>query len=325
MTHSLKLYSLFALGFASFCLSFSPAAAAPAGGGTSVWKVENKGGGATLYLAGSIHLLAEEDHPLPAAFAQAYESSERLVLEVKSTGGPEGDVAAFEQGMYGNGSGSIRDDLSAETYKKLKGFLAEAGLPTGAMDGFRPWMAAMTLSLTEIMKLGCRPDLGVDSFFEGKALEDRKPVTGLETTEFQIGLFVKLDGEMQEQMLLSTIEDMASIETEFPRMVKAWREGDDKTLRKLMVESMADMPEFRAEILDKRNRRWMKDLVKMLDGEENVMVVVGAGHLVGRQGLVQLLRKRGYKVGRLLSPVSDEPKPAEPKTEKPSRFIPVVA
>lgn len=325
MSNHLKFKYLFALGFASFCLSLLPVAAAPAGGGTSVWTAQGKGGGATLYLAGSIHLLAEEDHPLPAAFGQAYQSSDRLVLEVKSAGGPEADVAAFEQGMYGNGGGSIADDLSAETYKKLKGFLAEAGLPTAAMDGFRPWMAAMTLSLTEIMKLGCRPDLGVDSFFEGKALEDRKPVTGLETTEFQIGLFAKLDKEIQEQMLLSTIEDMAEIETEFPRMVKAWREGDDKTLRKLMVESMADMPEFRAEILDKRNRRWIKDLVKMLNGDENVMVVVGAGHLVGKRGVVQLLRKRGYKVERLLSPARDKPKPAEPKSEKPPRFIPVSA
>jgi uncharacterized protein YbaP (TraB family) len=320
MTTALRLFSVVAFGLAPICLLSSPAVAAAAKGGTSVWKVENRGGGATLYLAGSIHLLAEEDHPLPAAFGSAYESCERLVLEVKSVGGPEGDVAAFEKGMYGNSGGSIKDDLSAETYEKLTAFLADAGLPTGAMDGFRPWMAAMTLSLTEIMKLGCRPDLGVDSFFEGKALEDRKPVSGLETTEFQIGLFAKLDEKMQEQMLLSTIEDMAEIETEFPRLIKAWREGDEKTLRKVMVESMADMPEFRAEILDKRNLRWMKDLAEMLDGEEDVMVVVGAGHLVGRRGLVQMLRKRGYKVERLLSPVREKAEPV-----KPPRFIPVAA
>ena len=91
-----------------------------------------------------------------------------------------------------------------------------------------------------------------------------------EGENFQIGLFAKLDGEMQEQMLLSTIEDMAEIETEFPRMVKAWREGDDKNLRKLMVESMADMPEFRAEILDKRAGVGLFGKIKRRFGNEGV-------------------------------------------------------
>ncbi len=308
--------ALTALCAASFFLLPAPPAVAGDGGKTSVWKVSGGKGDATLYLAGSVHMLGDDDHPLPEAFESAYRASEGLVLEVTTAGNPAADAAAFEKGMYGP-DGRIENDLSAAAYKKLRKFLEGAGLPPGAMDGFRPWMAAMTISLTEIMKLGYRPELGVDSYFEGKAIEDGKPVEGLETSEFQIGLFAKLDRELQEQMLVATLDEVADIETEFPSLVKAWREGDDETLRRLIFESMAEAPEFRAEVLDKRNLRWMGSLEKILGGERDVMVVVGAGHLVGEKGLVRLLRDRGYRVERWL------PQPAKkPGGDRP-RFIPV--
>ena len=293
----------------------------PAGlsGKTSVWKVHAEEGRATVYLAGSVHLLGEDDHPLPKAFEGAYAATAGLVLEVVSNEDPEIQTRALREGMHGEGGG-IQDDISPESYQKLREFLTGRRLPAAAMDRFKPWLAAMTISLTEITKLGYRAELGVDSFFEGRAIRDGKPIEGLETAAFQIGLFSKLDKKLQEQMLVATLEDMGAIEKDYPRLVKAWREGDDPKLERILRDSMGDVPEFRDEILDKRNQRWVGRLEEMLAGERDLMVVVGAGHLVGDAGVVELLRAKGYQVERLATQPAKKPRKGNPPGK---RLIPV--
>ncbi len=286
---------------------------------TSLWKVTGDDSGPSIYLAGSIHILSEDDHPLHPAFEAAYRASDDLVLEIATHEDPESDTLALEKGMYGKGR-KISDDLSPEMYAELGKYLEGAGLPPTAMDGFRPWMAGMTISITEIMKMGGRPELGVDTFFEERAVKDGKTVRGLETTEFQIGLFAKLNKEEQEKMLGSTLKDMANVETDFPKMVKAWREGDDVTLEKMINDSMSGSPQFRKELLDNRNENWVKKINGYMKGDKDIMVIVGAAHLVGEKGLIQLLKGSGIRVERW-STEKNNNKKKPPK--KKSRFIPV--
>jgi len=286
---------------------------------TSLWKVTGDDSGPSIYLAGSIHILSEDDHPLHPAFEAAYRAVDDLVLEIATNEDPESDTLALEKGMYGKGR-KISDDLSPEMYAELGKYLEGAGLPPTAMDGFRPWMASMTISITEIMKMGGRPELGVDTFFEERAVKDGKTVRGLETTEFQIGLFAKLNKEEQEKMLGSTLKDMANVETDFPKMVKAWREGDDVTLEKMINDSMSGSPQFRKELLDNRNENWVKKINEYMKGDKDIMVIVGAAHLVGEKGLIQLLKGSGIRVERW-STEKNNNKKKPPK--KKSRFIPV--
>ena len=286
---------------------------------TSLWKVTGDDSGPSIYLAGSIHILSEDDHPLHPAFEAAYRAVDDLVLEIATNEDPESDTLALEKGMYGKGR-KISDDLSPEMYAELGKYLEGAGLPPTAMDGFRPWMAGMTISITEIMKMGGRPELGVDTFFEERAVKDGKTVRGLETTEFQIGLFAKLNKKEQEKMLGSTLKDMANVETDFPKMVKAWREGDDVTLEKMINDSMSGSPQFRKELLDNRNENWVKKINEYMKGDKDIMVIVGAAHLVGEKGLIQLLKGSGIRVERW-STEKNNNKKKPPK--KKSRFIPV--
>ena len=139
----------FLLGYCVFAVPF---VLAEEEGKTSIWRVTGKDGGGTVLLAGSIHMLREEDQPLPALFEQAYRASNELVLEIASGDDPNVEAKTLGRGMYGR-EGKISDDLSPETYKRLRAFLTKTGLPAEAMDGFRPWLAAMTLSITEMMKL----------------------------------------------------------------------------------------------------------------------------------------------------------------------------
>ncbi|MFP6874256.1 MAG: TraB/GumN family protein [Verrucomicrobiales bacterium] len=295
-----------------------PACAATAAGEekTSIWRVTGKDGGATVLLAGSIHLLSEEDHPLPALFEQAYRVSDELVLEIASGDDPDSEMKSLRRGMYGR-EGRISDDLTPETYDRLRKFLKDTGLPAEAMDGFRPWLAAMTLSITEMMKIGARPELGVDTYFEDKAIRDHKPVRGLETTEFQIGIFAGLDKDMQEKMLVSTLREMATIEDDFPRMVEAWRTGDEEAVGKIVLESMNAVPGLRRDVLDRRNQRWVRQISAFMKGDQTFMVVVGTGHMVGKKGLLKLFQRKGFRVERWHGERRDKP---EKKTQ---RFIPV--
>ena len=286
---------------------------------TSLWKVTGDDSGPSIYLAGSIHILSEDDHPLHPAFEAAYRAVDDLVLEIATNEDPGSDTLALEKGMYGKGR-KISDDLSPQMYAELGKYLKGVGLPPTAMDGFRPWMASMTISITEIMKMGGRPELGVDTFFEERAVKDGKTVRGLETTEFQIGLFAKLNKEEQEKMLGSTLKDMANVETDFPKMVKAWREGDDVTLEKMINDSMSGSPQFRKELLDNRNENWVKKINEYMKGDKDIMVIVGAAHLVGEKGLIQLLKGSGIRVERW-STEKNNNKKKPPK--KKSRFIPV--
>lgn len=302
-------------------LSFSILCAVIAHGAetTSLWRVTGDDSGPSIYLAGSIHILSEDDHPLHPAFEAAYRAVDDLVLEIATNEDPESDTLALEKGMYGKGR-KISDDLSPEMYAELGKYLEGAGLPPTAMDGFRPWMAGMTISITEIMKMGGRPELGVDTFFEERAVKDGKTVRGLETTEFQIGLFAKLNKEEQEKMLGSTLKDMATVETDFPKMVKAWREGDDVTVEKMINDSMSGSPQFRKELLDNRNENWVKKINEYMKGDKDIMVIVGTAHLVGEKGLIQLLKESGLRVERW-SKEKNNNKKKPPK--KKSRFIPV--
>ena len=285
---------------------------------TSLWKVTGDDSGPSIYLAGSIHILSEDDHPLHPAFEAAYRAVDDLVLEIATNEDPGSDTLALEKGMYGKGR-KISDDLSPQMYAELGKYLKGVGLPPTAMDGFRPWMASMTISITEIMKMGGRPELGVDTFFEERAVKDGKTVRGLETTEFQIGLFAKLNKEEQEKMLGSTLKDMATVETDFPKMVKAWRQGDDATVEQMIDDSMSGSPQFRKELLDNRNENWAKKIKEYIKGDKDIMVIVGAAHLVGEKGLIELLKVSGLRVERWSEKKDKEKKPSNKKT----RFIPI--
>ncbi|MCP4847398.1 MAG: TraB/GumN family protein [Verrucomicrobiaceae bacterium] len=295
------------------CVSAASSALADEEGKTSIWRVTGKDGGGTVFLAGSIHMLTEEDHPLPRLFEQAYRASDELILEIASGDDPNVEAKTLSRGMYGK-EGRISNDLSPEAYKRLRKFLSGTGLPADAMDGFRPWLAAMTLSVTEMMKLGARPELGVDNYFEAKAIRDRKPVRGLETVDFQVGIFAGVEKEIQEKMLLSTLSEMATLDEDFPRMVEAWRSGDVDAVGRIILESMKTVPELRRNVLDRRNQRWVKQISEIIKEGKTFMVVVGTGHMAGKKGLLKLFERRGFRVERWHG---------EKPEKKKGRFIPV--
>lgn len=270
----------------------------PRGAMASIWRVSSAT--ATVFLTGSVHLLRESDHPLPPVYDEAYERSEKLLFEV-DPGAPEDPAAA---GRIANAarlpSGeTIREHVGEETYELLRAYLKEQGIEGEAFDSVRPGMVAIAIAAFEHMRKGAMPHLGVDMVYYKRAQEDRKPVAGLETTEFQLTLFSSLSASTQEIMLRETLENIEGSDERSEQLIDAWRRGKVAVLRKLLADEVAKDEETGEALLFRRNREWLPEILKLLEGEEDAMVVVGAGHLVGEGSVIDLLGKRGYRAEQM--------------------------
>ncbi len=265
-----------------------------------VWVVESAS--AKLYLCGTIHLLRDKDYPLPASYSEAYAGSQRLLLELPpgSSKGPELGQLMSEAGIM-RGERSLFDMIDADTAKAFRAWLAKRRLDEGRFKSYRPWFAALMIAATEYQAAGAEANRGVDVFFEAKAAKDGKPGDGLETVKQQIDLFGQLTEIQQAELLAQTLGEVDELSGQFEDMVAAWKQGDLAKLQTMLFEEAEKYPELMEMFLHRRNAAWVPELEKYLGGKENVMVLVGSGHLAGEKGLIELLRRRGYRARQLVN------------------------
>jgi uncharacterized protein YbaP (TraB family) len=177
--------------------------------------------------------------------------------------------------------------------------LAPLGLTMPVLDRMEPWLVALMFQAVEWQKAGLTPEHGVDVHFSGRAKEDGKPVGGLEPVEFQLGLFDAMPAEAQVAFLRQSLEEAPQTAEQMRQIVAAWRAGDAARIDAIMNESLDESPALYARMLTDRNAAWVPQIEQMLRGRDDVLVVVGAAHLVGEQSVVQMLRQRGYTVEQL--------------------------
>ena len=265
----------------------------------AVWKVSSPSG-SHLYLCGTIHLLRQEDYPLPEAYDVAYTDSQSLILELPPGSGEGGGMVTKMQKL-----GLLPEDKTLESIVGPE--LAQSvftwgkahGQPPESLARYQPWFVALVIAAVEYGALGAQPDKGVDQYFESKAKQDQKPGRGLESVDFQLGLFAGLNADQQKDLLRQTLSEVETISEEFTRMIEAWRAGDLEALGDLLFREADDYPELMEVFLHQRNRNWVPELEAALASGPPTMVLVGAGHLAGDQGLLALMKKRGFQVERV--------------------------
>ena len=267
-------------------------------GAGSVWVVVSAT--TRLYLCGTIHLLRPTDYPLPDVYEKAYADSQRLVFELPPgvSHDPQLAVKMRTAGSYPEGA-TLSAKVKPAVWEALEAWGKTRGLPPSMFNPFRPWFAALTVSATEYSLLGADPDRGVDRFFEKRATKDGKPGEGLETLELQIGLFTSLSEEHQEELLEQTLAEVRTLPDQFERMIASWRVGDADALHQMLFEEAEKYPELLDAFLTQRNARWIQQLEAYLAGKDHVMILVGTGHLGGKEGVLHLLQSKGYKVTKL--------------------------
>jgi uncharacterized protein len=263
-----------------------------------VWAI--RGTHNTVYLAGSIHLLPANDAALPPAFDHAYADSAQLVMEIDlgKFDAMEAMTWMMDHGELPKGT-TLRDVLGEARYGRVSAAAANLGLMPAGLKTAAPWLVGIELSDAAYMHEGFDPDQGVEEQLVQRAQADHKPTAGLETLEEQLGGLVALSTENQVRMLDQTLDELKDIKSEMRDVVSAWRHGDTAKLATLLSSEYQTFPALYEPLVTERNQRWLPQVEALLRGDDNAMVVVGALHLVGRGGLLEQLRKKGYRVTQL--------------------------
>lgn len=266
----------------------------PAG---SVWVVDKEGYPGQLYLCGTIHVLRQTDYPLAESYDYAYQNAQRLLFELPpgASEAPEFNRRLMELGRYSDTT-TLQAELGPTVWMRVEEWARTRGKSTTSLQALKPWLASLVITSEEFQQLGASNAMGVDQHYEQRAARDGKPGQGLETVELQLQLFSGLDRNQQILMLEQTLEEARTMAEEYDNLVKAWKNGDLELLYSLINREAEKHPELMEIFINKRNRAWIPPLMDFLRNGESVMVLVGAGHLGGPEGLVALMRKQGCRV-----------------------------
>jgi uncharacterized protein YbaP (TraB family) len=250
-----------------------------------------------VYLLGSVHVLKAENYPLPAVFENAFSNASVVVFEtdIGAMMLPATQAKMMERAQLPQGQ-TLKDVLSEKTYADLLAQLKQSDLPEEMITPMRPGMAVTMLAMVELQKDGYDPEEGMDLYFHNRCKKESKSERGLETLDFQIGLLCDLTKAEGESLVKSTLKDLKDAKSQFAELIKAWQTGDSATLEKLLNEAQKEEPAVMKRFLTDRNLKWAPQIEELTKGTNNAVIIVGAGHLVGKDGVVELLKQRGCKV-----------------------------
>ena len=258
----------------------------------------------TLYLYGTIHAGKPDYYPLEPRIAKALAGAPTLALEVDIGSDPAAVQAAFTRhGMFPAGSPAYAG-LAPERRKRLEAALTQQGVDPAAVGQLKPWVLVMMLALADVAKLGYDPALGVDLHLAGLA-RGKARISELESVQYQAALMDRMPIETQWTLLEETLEHMASGRqlSEARELFAAYERADRKALEGIAQRIEGDDSvggKFVREVmLNERNRPMADKVAALLARENNAVVAIGLMHLLGKEGVPELLRKRGLQVERV--------------------------
>jgi uncharacterized protein YbaP (TraB family) len=289
---------LFAAALAVLAPSLT-AADAPDSPAPFLWEVQ--GPKARHYLLGAVHLLPPQAVPPPAALDAAYAATRVLVVDADL------DALASPE-LQGRMLGAAREDrpgglqaqVGRKLYRKLQARAKSLGMPTPVCADLRAWFCALALALYPLQPAQFSIVHGIARRYFTLARADGRPVATLETAESQIALFAEMPEAQSKQMLAATLDE-ATVQSQTPEaLYRMWRSGDVDTLEEAIRDLRKRYPDLYARILADRNRAWLAPVAERLRQDVPALVVVGAAHLPGADGLLALLKAQGFEA----SPVS---------------------
>lgn len=256
-----------------------------------------------LYIGGTIHLLAEHDYPLPAAFDIAFNDSDDIFFEIDmqqmqnlSVQKKLAPLMLLPEGK------TLKTELAPATYQRLARFLQERNTPIILMERITPVGLSITLVVIELQRLGLgNPNAGVDVHYTQRTIKANKERDFLETIDEQIGFLEEFKKVDPNELLESSMNDLMDFSEKWKSAIQAWRQGElDVMSESLNAHKMqSDYPAIYKLLLHDRNQRWLTKIKPMLESKDVEFILVGALHLQGKDGLIQRLANDGYRVEQL--------------------------
>ncbi len=268
---------------------------APTGGNVFLWTVRSEKG--VAYVLGSIHLLKKEMYPLDRRIEEAFAGSSVLAVETDIGAREKEKLEKFirENALYPEGD-ALEKHVSRETYDLVRRKFPPLGMPQA--DRMKPWALALTAATIETMKMGLDPEYGIDRYFLDKAGRKKK-VVELEDYGYVVRLLENMPDGIQDLFLFYTLTDLDMVGGEVDNIISYWRTGDVKGMETVVFRSRDEYPKLLPiyELLvTRRNRSMTEKIDEYLRKGETCFIVVGAAHLVGKDGILERLREKGYTV-----------------------------
>ena len=297
MNHRAAAFVLLVLaGLGSVALRAEPPQLPPTAPAPFLFEVH--GPKARHFLLGSVHLLPPASRPLPAALDAAYAASQALVVETDLAALATPEIQNLMVGAAAETQpGGLKARIGKKLYGKVQKRARQIGIPAEEFCAtWRAWFCALTLEVYPLQQAQFSVEHGVDQEYFSRALEDGRPVITLETPAFQVELFAKMPEALGKEMLAATLDEK-TYESQTPdELYRMWRTGDLPLLAQVVEDMRRGYPQLYARILADRTRAWMTPLGEYLKQDVPLMIVVGAAHLPGPDGLLALLKARGFEV-----------------------------
>jgi len=258
---------------------------------TLLWKVSGNGLQKPSFLFGTFHLLCKEDIHLSDQLKKAMKLSDKIYMEMDMD-----DPSTMLGGMlYMNmkNDTTLESLYTPEEYQRLKNYFSDTlKMPVMLLQRAKPYFL---VALLYPRMMDCASPAGVEEELMKIAKEDKKEIKGLETIQFQASVFDSIPYEWQAKELLKNIDSFSVYKNEFETMLDFYKNQQLDSIKSLMGKSKSGDEKYDDLLLNNRNKNWVKQLKEIMKNQ-SVFVAVGTGHLVGEKGLINLLRKEGYKV-----------------------------
>jgi uncharacterized protein YbaP (TraB family) len=255
----------------------------------------------TIYLFGTIHLLPEKYQWRTAKFDDALTGSQQLVVEtIVDNKNPAKLMAALASLAFNTPNlPPLAERVPPAKRAALAAAIRKSGFPPQALDKMETWAAAITLLGNQYKDMGLKGDEGVEAVLRNTFISDGKPIGELESNVEQLGFFDTLPESAQRQLLEGSIDDSKSMTREFHDMLSAWVRGDVHAIAESFNRDLSASPELQSALIKRRNANWSKWIEQRMTQPGAIMIAVGAGHLAGRDSVIDLLQRDGYRVRRV--------------------------
>lgn len=294
--------------FVAFALVFAPVTARETTAAPAIWKIDGPTG--DVYLFGSIHILPKDFKWRRPELDAALEQAQRLVFEINMDDAmnPTSTMGFVTQHGFLPPDKTLHRMLATEHRKKLDEVATSLGLPPAGLGRMRPWLAALTLTSLSLIKQASKDGkpvdpgamtgelAGVDMQLWKWGKGAGKELGALETAEDQIRIFADLPENTQIQLLISTLQDISKPQQAIDLLLDAWKKGDTAALDRALHGEMSQFPALQKAVFYDRHVKWLPQIERMLADGKTHVIIVGAGHLVGKDSVIDMLRAKGIKV-----------------------------
>ena len=269
-------------------------------GKSFIWKVSS--GTTYIYLLGSVHVANQDLYPLDKTIEDTFDSADYLVVEVNTNNLSQihASELLMQYGVY-TGGDSFKNNVSEELYNKLAELFQENEIDIALFNDYKPFVIYNFMSQLILKSLGYKVENGIDLYFMDKADVSDMSILELETTEYQLSLLNSIPDEIIIRLMQYDIENLET-EKYLQDLFDAWEDGDAVKMETVAFDILVEVPELAPyyEIMyGQRNDNMVQKIEEFLAGDEVYFIVVGAAHLVGENGLLNLLQNKGYVLEQL--------------------------